>query len=497
MTGSPENSSYQPPVDQTESQRPKEFNRPGAFFEGKLADACRRVDPKYVDRLPDDYLYIQRSLITREIEGKEGILTRFCGGPMSWGRFGIEDGWLNPFSYFDRKTPERPGVNFHVLTINCDRGNDCSEAEIVFNFATDDELKLSAYDPQAEAIDLKMAIAGAKDKKMVIIRPALCGSLAFPLISSPDDIAEGKVDADFIMNGIRELMSNYGFQFDEGEIRSRLEHLLEKQAFRAKADLDKGRKLGEERMITTEKGQFYINEVISEPKAWRVYRIYSAQPLESIDRSQPVYIRVDSGCDIGMNYMDQGCDCHSQLLNALDEVQSRNGLVIHLPTQDGRGFGANTKSYTEGLKHGIDPRTNESIPPMDTVRAAKVIFGDGYDIRSYAEAGGIMKSLGFDRIKLLTDNNKKKYAIGRVVGEDNLEVIPTNTIARMIQDKVQADTVIQMFLKELNDGYALSREEAMKTIEKIFGYIGVYDKMSLPFESQVDYLRGVLSSGEL
>ena len=121
-------------------------------------------------------------------------------------------------------------------------------------------------------------------------------------------------------------------------------------------------------------------------------------------------VRVDSGCDIGQIYDDKGCDCREQLHTALDAVQQEgDGIIIHVPSQDGRGYGAATKMETESLKRGILGMTNPGdLTKYDTVMAAVKILGkEVYDIRSYNGASRILKALGIRSVVLQTDNRKK------------------------------------------------------------------------------------------
>jgi 3,4-dihydroxy 2-butanone 4-phosphate synthase / GTP cyclohydrolase II len=141
---------------------------------------------------------------------------------------------------------------------------------------------------------------------------------------------------------------------------------------------------------------------------WKYYELYTPRPIQDIS-TKNLLVRIDSGCDIGQIYNDNGCDCREQLHSTLRELQHVNdGVIIHIPGQDGRGFGAATKMETEGLKRGIRVITNQrDLRPMDTVAAAQQLLGRDFDIRTYEGAGKILNELGVDSIRLNTDNRLK------------------------------------------------------------------------------------------
>lgn len=141
---------------------------------------------------------------------------------------------------------------------------------------------------------------------------------------------------------------------------------------------------------------------------WKYYDIFTPHPLDKVPR-EDLLVRLDSGCDIGQIYSDQGCDCREQLHTALTEMlEIGDGMVIHVPGQDGRGYGAATKMETEGLKRGIRTATLPgNTTEFDTIGAAKHLLGDHYDIRTYQGTGRILAAVGIGSIRLQTDNRLK------------------------------------------------------------------------------------------
>lgn len=159
---------------------------------------------------------------------------------------------------------------------------------------------------------------------------------------------------------------------------------------------------------------------------WKYYEVFTPHPVEDMPK-EDVLLRVDSGCDIGQIFDDRGCDCREQLHTALSEIQDiGTGAVIHIPAQDGRGFGAATKMETEGMKRGIEVATNRgNAVPYDTITAAQKLLGDEFDIRTYSGAGRILSMLGIRSVFLQTDNRLK--AEGLSEGGISVTRKPTNT----------------------------------------------------------------------
>jgi GTP cyclohydrolase II len=318
--------------------------------------------------------------------------------------------------YYGQDGDER--INFHVIAINCDMGRDLADADVLYNFSTDDALKLEDLE-DLNAFALHRTISTSAERKQVVVRPALTGSLAFPIISTA---GLDKVSSTGIKLGLDVLSQQFGYSANTDDYDDQINNLLVGRNI----DIKKGTVVDgqitiKEKIVKSKRGRLYVTEIIDEHTAWKVYRIYSSVPLAKLNPKNRLFIRIDSGCSIGMNYLDGGCDCLSQLHDALDKIRDRKGIVVHLPTQDGRGYGDVTKIHTEGLKHGLEPTDRGETIPTDTVTAARIVFGNQIDIRTYSYVGEIVKRLGFSSITIFTDNFFKAYAIGR--GAETSDVV--------------------------------------------------------------------------
>ncbi|MEE6165655.1 MULTISPECIES: GTP cyclohydrolase II [unclassified Mycolicibacterium] len=131
--------------------------------------------------------------------------------------------------------------------------------------------------------------------------------------------------------------------------------------------------------------------------------------------------RVHSECATGDIFESQRCDCGSQLKHALQAVCIEGaGVVVYLRGQEGRGIGLGPKLQAYRLQeHGYD-----------TVEA-NLELGLPADARSYGVAAAILKELGVQRVRLMTNNPRKSAALDQygveVVGR--LPIPPTVTAA--------------------------------------------------------------------
>lgn len=124
-------------------------------------------------------------------------------------------------------------------------------------------------------------------------------------------------------------------------------------------------------------------------------------------------VRVHSGCVTGDVFHSLRCDCHAQLKAALGRITEEPlGVLIYLPYQEGRGIGLFRKIKAYALQD----------QGLDTVDA-NLEQGAPIDARDYAFAGEILRSLGFDRIRLMTNNPDKLEALSEA-GIDIAERIP-------------------------------------------------------------------------
>ncbi|MDG1105845.1 MAG: bifunctional 3,4-dihydroxy-2-butanone-4-phosphate synthase/GTP cyclohydrolase II [Cyclobacteriaceae bacterium] len=132
---------------------------------------------------------------------------------------------------------------------------------------------------------------------------------------------------------------------------------------------------------------------------------------------EPVLVRVHSSCVTGDIFGSCRCDCGTQLHSALRMVEKEGrGAVVYM-NQEGRGIGLINKLKAYKLQEG----------GMDTVEANEHLGFKG-DQRDYGVGAQIIRDLGISKLKLITNNPKKRVGlIGyglEVVENISIEVDP-------------------------------------------------------------------------
>ena len=134
---------------------------------------------------------------------------------------------------------------------------------------------------------------------------------------------------------------------------------------------------------------------------------------------EPVLVRVHSECMTGDIFGSMRCDCGDQLHKAMAMIkEAGTGVILYL-RQEGRGIGLVNKLRAYDL---------QQRQGLDTVQANHELgFGD--DMRDYGIGAQILRHLGVEKMRLMTNNPKKMVGLqgyGLAMAEQIPIEIPPN-----------------------------------------------------------------------
>lgn len=180
------------------------------------------------------------------------------------------------------------------------------------------------------------------------------------------------------------------------------------------------------------------------PTRWGSFRIYGFRAENGRDgdrrieeavalvmgdvRSSPPLVRVHSQCLTGDVFHSLRCDCRQQLELSLSNIAAEGAGILIYEQQEGRGIGLMAKLQAYELQDA----------GLDTVEANERL-GFKADHRDFGLPGEILKALGIDRVRLLSNNPDKVQALERagirVVERVPCEVTPSKHAEEYLKTK--------------------------------------------------------------
>jgi len=147
------------------------------------------------------------------------------------------------------------------------------------------------------------------------------------------------------------------------------------------------------------------------------------------EQTEPVLVRIHSQCLTGDLLGSLLCDCGPQLHHALAQIaQAGKGVLLYM-RQEGRGIGLLQKLRAYKL---------QSEEGLDTVEA-NLRLGFGPDLRHYGIGAQILRDLGVQEMRLLTNNPRKVVGVDgyglKIVERVPIQIPANESNRRYLQTK--------------------------------------------------------------
>lgn len=138
---------------------------------------------------------------------------------------------------------------------------------------------------------------------------------------------------------------------------------------------------------------------------------------------EAILTRIHSSCFTGDILGSFRCDCGDQLHKAMQMVQAEGKGAILYMNQEGRGIGLMNKLKAYKLQE----------EGMDTVEA-NIHLGFNMDERDYGVGAQMLRRLGITKLRLLSNNPKKRAAL-KGYGLEIVEVVPIEIASNPFNEK--------------------------------------------------------------
>lgn len=141
------------------------------------------------------------------------------------------------------------------------------------------------------------------------------------------------------------------------------------------------------------------------------------------EKDEPVLVRVHSSCFTGDILGSMRCDCGEQLHGAMKMVEQEGKGVVLYMNQEGRGIGLFNKLRAYKLQE----------EGYDTVEA-NLHLGLPMDARDYGVGAQILRTLNVTKLKLISNNPKKRAGL-LGYGLEIVETVPIQVVPNRFNQK--------------------------------------------------------------
>ena len=145
-------------------------------------------------------------------------------------------------------------------------------------------------------------------------------------------------------------------------------------------------------------------------------------------KDQPSLVRIHSQCLTGDVFGSTKCDCGQQLRKAMELIEREGNGAIVYQQQEGRGIGIINKIRAYALQD----------EGADTIEANEQL-GLAVDMRCYEQCAEILRQLGLNSVRLMSNNPEKFRALKemglKVVERVSLETSPTAAARNYLRTK--------------------------------------------------------------
>jgi 3,4-dihydroxy 2-butanone 4-phosphate synthase/GTP cyclohydrolase II len=148
--------------------------------------------------------------------------------------------------------------------------------------------------------------------------------------------------------------------------------------------------------MPTERGEFKLHAF----KVKETNQEHLALVKGTWDTEEPILVRVHSSCITGDVFGSCRCDCGPQLEKAMELIEKEGKGVIVYMNQEGRGIGLLNKLKAYKLQE----------EGLDTVEA-NLRLGFKSDERDYGIGAQILRSLGVNKMRLMSNNPTKRTGL--------------------------------------------------------------------------------------